>query len=140
MSALKRIAIAPTALMGLLALLVGCSTLRTLWEGKGLDGYPAKATSIAVPEAYTFTPGAMTHTLPAGTYSFVLENYDGVFFQSPSKLLLAGSTGTTLGDGGLFFKGGASTDVYEYIINSQGYYTLRKLPGDFKFSVERKPQ
>ena len=139
MRALKRLAIAPPALIGLLALLVGCGTLRPLWEGKGLDGYPARTTSVVVSEAYSFTPGIMTHTLPAGTYSFVLENHDGVFFQSPSKILLAGSTGTTLGDGGLFFKGGALTDIYEYII-SEGYYTLRKQPGDFKFSVERKPQ
>ncbi len=140
MSALKGIAIAPTALIGLLALLVGCNTLRPLWEGKGLDGYPAKNISIVVPETYSFTPGTMTHTLPAGTYSFVSENYEGVFFQSPNKISLAGQTGTSLGDGGLFFKEGASTDIYEYIINSQGYYTLRKLPEDFKFSVERKPR
>jgi hypothetical protein len=127
------------ARMGLLALLVGCSTLHPLWPRKGLDGSPARTIRIVVPEAYSFTPGIMTHTLPAGTYSFVLENQDGVFFQSPSKILLAGSSGTTLDDGGLFFKGGALTDVYEYIV-SEGYYTLRKLPGDFKFSVERKPQ
>ncbi len=140
MSPLKRIVIAPTALMGLLALLVGCHTLRPLWEPRGLDGYPAKRITITVPETYSFTPGTMTHTLPAGTYSFLLENYDGVFFQSPDKLVIAGQTGPTLGDGGLFFKEGVSTDIYEYIINSQGYYTLRKLPEDFKFSVERKPR
>ena len=140
MRAPTRLALAPPALMGLLAVLVGCGTLRPLWAGKGLDGYPARTTSVVVSEAYSFTPGLMTHTLPAGTYRFVLEDRDGVFFQSPSKLLLAGPTGTALDDGGLFFKGGALTDVYEYIISSEGYYTLRKLPSDFKFSVERKPQ
>ena len=138
MQALKRIAIASSGLMGLLALLVGCSTLRPLWEGKGLDGYPARSTRVIVSEAYTFKPGLMTHTLPAGTYTFVLEDYNGAFFQSPSKLLLSGVTGTTQDDGGLLFKGGVSTEVYEYIV-TEGSYSLRKLPSDFKFRIERTP-
>ena len=139
MRSLTRIAVAPPALLGLLALLVGCSTLRAVWEGKGLDGYPARKTSIVVAEAYSFTPGTTTHTLPAGTYRFVLETQDGVFFRSPSTLVRSGSSGTTLGDGGLFFKEGVLSDIYEYNIYGEGDYTLRKLPTDFKFRIERTP-
>ena len=138
MRALKRIPIAPSALMGLLALLVGCSTLRPLSAEKTLDGYPARTTSIVVSEAYSFKPGLATHTLPAGTYTPVLEDDAGIYFQSPGKHLLGGVFGPTLHDGGLFFKGDVLTDVYEYII-IEGSHSKYKLPGDFKFRVERKP-
>jgi hypothetical protein len=101
-----------------------------------LDGYPAKATTIVVLEAYSFTPGLVTHTLPAGTYSPVLEDDDGIYFQSSSKLLLGDMFGPTLHDGGIFFKSGVSTEVYDYMIIAGGHSNW-KLPGDFKFQINR---
>ena len=138
MGGLKRVPIALGTFIGLLGLLVGCSTLRPLSAGRTLDGYPARDISVVVSAPYSFKPGFVTHTLPAGTYNPVLEDDNGVYFQSSSKLLLGDVLGPTLHDGGLFFKGGVSTDVYEYII-VESRHSNWKLPSDFKFRVERMP-
>lgn len=136
MRAPMRMPIAASALIGLLILLVGCSTLRPLSTERTLDGYLAKSSSIIVLEAYSFKPGLVIHTLPAGTYTPILEDDHGIYYQSSSKLLLGDLFGPTLQDGGLFFKGGVLSEVYEYIIIS-GRHSKWKLPSDFKFRVER---
>ena len=138
MTPFGRIPIGPVVLLGLLALLVGCSTLRPLSADKVFDGHPVKTTSVVVPADFSFKAGLVTHTLPAGTYTPVLEDDHGIYFQSPRKHLMGGLFGPTLYDGGLFFKGDGQTDVYEYLI-IEGSHSTYKLPEDFKFSVESKP-
>jgi hypothetical protein len=123
--------------IGLQAFLVACSTLRPLSATRTLDGYMAKDTIVVVPEACSFKPFLVTHTLPAGIYTPVLEDDDGVYFQSPSKLLLGDIWGPTLHDGGLFFKGGLSGNPYDYLI-IENRRTHNKLPSNFKFRIERK--
>lgn len=73
-----------------------------------------------------------------GTYTPVFEDDEGIYFQSPSKILFDDVFEPTLHDGGLFFKGGISTEVYDYVIveNRQSKW---KLPADFKFRIEKKP-
>ena len=124
--------IATVVLIGCLA---GCSSLQPLSATRTLNGYPAKDMIVIVPEPYSFKPVSVTHTLPAGAYTPVLEDANGVYFQSPSKLLLDGVFGPTLHDGGIFFKGGISSDVYEYII-LRGQHSNWKLPPDFKFRIK----
>lgn len=140
MRALKRAPTTLGALMALVVLLVGCtSTLYQLSTGKTLDGYSAKDIRVVVPEPYSLMTGFVLMTLPAGTYTPKLESDKGVYFQSPSKILSGELfTSPVQVDGGLFFKGGVSTDVYLYII-SQGNHSELKLPSNFKFRVERKP-
>lgn len=125
----------------LLGLLTACSTIRPLSATRTIDGYPAKDIVVIVPEPYSFRPGLVTHTLPSGIYTPVLEDNDGIYFQSPSKLLLGDMFGPTLQDGGLVFKNGVSNDVYEYMIITTlgtGRHTKWKLPDDFKFRIEKK--
>ena len=92
---------------------------------------------MIVPEPYSFRPGLVLNTLPAGTYTPVLEDDDGVYFQSPTKLLVGDVFGPTLHDGGLFFERGTSKEVYEYVIVIHRH-SKWKLPSDFKFKIERK--
>ena len=116
--------------------LCGCSTIRPLSRQSTLNGYPAQEYRIIVLEPYSFRPGLVTLTLPGGTYLPTMEDDEGVYFQSPGKLFLGGMFGPTLHDGGLFFKGGASSDVYSYVIIHEEH-TNSKLPCDFKFRIER---
>ena len=129
------------ALVVVISLLGACSTLRPLSAMRTLDGYPAKDVVVIVPEAYSFKPVLVTHTLPEGIYTPVLEDDEGIYYQSPSKLLLGDVLGPTLQDGGLFFKNGFSSEVYEYIIVTTfgaGRHSKWKLPDDFKFRIEKK--
>jgi len=103
-----------------------------------LDNYEAKDCLVVVPDSFAFQPVLVTHTLPAGTYIPVFEDNEGIYFQSPSKILIGDIFGPTLHDGGLFFKGGISTDVYDYVI-VENRHSKWKIPPHFKFRIEKKP-
>jgi hypothetical protein len=64
--------------IAILAIVAACSTVRPLSTTRTLDGYPAKAMTIILLDAYSFKPGFVTHTLPAGTYAPVLEDNNGI--------------------------------------------------------------
>lgn len=135
---MKRIRVAQVALIALMGILTACSTLRPLSTGRTLDGYLAKDIVVVLSEPYSFKPGLVTHSLPMGTYTPCLEDDEGVYFQAPSKLLMEDFIQPRLYDGGLFFKDGVSTKVYEYmIINDRPTKVKLDLPSD-KFRIERK--
>ena len=116
--------------------MVSCSSLRPLSPSRMLDKYEAKDVFVVVPDSFAFIPGLVTHTLPAGTYTPVFEDDEGIYFQCPSKILIGDIFGPTLHDGGLFFKGGISTEVYDYVIVNHRH-TKWKMPSDFKFKIEK---
>jgi len=117
--------------------LISCSTHKPLSKTATLDGQPARESIVVISEPYSFNHGLVTHTLPQGIYLPAFEDNDGVYYQSPSKLLLGGMFGPTLHDGGVFFKGGLSMNIYEYIIINN-ISTIVKLPIDFKFTINKK--
>ena len=69
-------------------LLNGCGTARPLNSSTTIGVFLAKDVVILVPESYTFTPVIASHTLLAGRYTPLMEDEEGVFFQSPSKIYL----------------------------------------------------
>ncbi|TPE54110.1 hypothetical protein FJM67_05720 [Maribrevibacterium harenarium] len=117
--------------------LIGCSTVKPLSDDRALGGHLVKDIVIVVAAPYSFQPGLVMNTLPAGIYTPVFEDDNGVYFQSPSKLIIGDVLGPTLNDGGIFFKGGDISDVYEYVIVMNRQTTL-KLPADFKFEIRIK--
>ncbi len=136
MARMKRAGLA--TLIGMVLVMTSCSSLRPLSSSRILDNYEVKNLVIVVPDSFVFTPGLVTHTLPAGTYTPAFEDDEGIYFQSPGKILIGDVFGPTLHDGGLFFKGGTSGEVYEYVIVGHRHSNW-KLPGDFKFKIEKKP-
>lgn len=136
MQLLKRVPLTIGGVLGLIVVTAGCSTLRPISAARTLDGQPANQVRVVLSEPYTFTPGLVDHTLPAGTYTPVFEDDDGVYFQSPSKLLLGDVTGPTLHDGGLFFERGESTRAYDYMV-IHGQHSNWRLPSNFECRVER---
>jgi hypothetical protein len=131
--------------MWALSLVSGCSTIRPVSASATLDGQRAKDIRVVLSEPYSYTPSGLlmaAQTLPAGNYTAFLEDDDGVYFQSPVKILFYNSLKpTTVQDGGVFFKGGQSNQAYEFIFeNNQPEYANLKLPSDFKFRVEKTAQ
>ncbi len=131
-----RIRVAQVALIGLMGILTACGSLRPLSTSRTLDGYLAKDIVVVLSDPYTFKPGLVKHSLPMGTYTPSMEDDEGVYFQAPSKLLIEDFIRPRLYDGGLFFKDGVSTKVYEYfVMNDRATKVKMDLPPD-KFRIE----
>lgn len=124
--------------ISVLCLFTACSTIRPLSETRTFNGNHVKDMIIVVPEAYSYHPPFVIHTIPAGTYTPISEDDDGIYFHSPNKHILGGS----LTDGGLYFKikEGNSTEIYECLFDYNAFFgggpVTFKLPSDFKFKIE----
>jgi hypothetical protein len=124
-------------LIFLVGILTSCSTVKPLSVERTINGYPVKDVVVVVPESYSFKPGFVTNTLPAGMYTPAFEDDQGIYFQSPGKLLIGDILGPTLHDGGIFFKNWDASQVYEYVI-SGNRPTKIKVPKGLKYRIELK--
>ena len=126
------------ALLALTICLSACTNIRPLTASRTLDGQVAKDLVLVVLEPIVFRYGFGTHTLPAGRYTPAFEDDEGMYFQAPNKLIISG-IGSTLHDGGIFFKAGHSGEPYEWIIlgNGGAPQTFR-LPQTPHFRIEKR--
>ena len=118
------------------SLAAACTPARPVAVGAQLAGRPVQQITIVVPSPFSFTPGLVSHTLPAGRYTPALEDDEGIYFQSPSKITVGDLLGNTFHDGGLYLKKDGSREMYEWLIIRERQSPKFKLPPSFQYSVE----
>ena len=86
---------------------------------------------IFVPESYSFRYGFNKLSLPEGAYRPVLEDEEGVYFESPSKVM----SNAGLHDGGIYIKHTSAQEPYFYMTIPQTTTVL--MPKGFRFKLDR---
>jgi|SRR5579859_164310 len=118
-----------------LAALSSCATYRPISSDRSLNGVPVTDLVVVLEKPYSFRPGYVMNTLPAGIYRPAFEDDNGVYFQCPTKVIIEDVVGSTVHDGGVYIKFTAEHEPYYYVgISRPANF---RLPRDFQFKLER---
>jgi hypothetical protein len=132
-----------------LALLTGCASLRPVEPTTRLDGRVAKNVVLALPAPCELVPGSApmgrpngvpVHTLPPGSYTPSFEDDEGVYFASPSGVVVAEATlaGARARPGGIFLPTNpkAALVAFEYLGDAQNVSGRLRLPEHCRYSLQ----
>ena len=131
MTAITRLAILTVALV----VLSSCANYRPVSSNRGLNGFPGAGLVVVLEKPFSFRPGLVVNTLPAGTYRPAFEDEDGIYFQAPTKVIIGDIVGSTLHDGGVYIKFAAATEPYYYVLIIRA--GIFRLPEEFQFKLVR---
>jgi hypothetical protein len=132
----------------LLAVLVACGTsLRPVAPDSRIGERAALGSELSVAEACTLLPGGApmgrpdgvrSHRLPPGRYAPLAEDSGGVYFASPTGVLVTepGARGSRTQPGGIYVPRDPSLAASEYIGDAERISTRQRLPGHCGFALE----
>jgi hypothetical protein len=103
-----------------------------------IDGRLARQVVLVVPTRYAFKLGWLErYELAAGRYTATMEDDEGVYFQSPEKVVVSIlGLGTRTVDGGVYVARGHPDKATLYFDNGRDQLDERNLPRDFKYSLQ----
>jgi hypothetical protein len=83
-------------------------------------------------------PGARGHTLPAGRYTPLFEDAHGIFFASPTGIVVAepAPRGTRERPGGIYLPRGTTAGAQQYLGDAERVTERSRLPKHCRFSIE----
>jgi hypothetical protein len=130
------------------AVLVACGTSpRAVSPSSRIGERPALGSALSVGEACTLLPGGApmgrpdgvrAHRLPPGRYAPLAEDNDGVYFASPTGVLVTepGARGSRTQPGGIYVPRDPRLAASEYIGDAERVSARQRLPRHCSFALE----
>jgi TonB family protein len=125
-------------LINFMVLLVGCTSMQTVSDQTVIGSKKAKGSALILAKPYKFEKALGTDTLPAGRYVPIIEDADGVYYQSPTPIRLKGLLAESDWEGGIYLKKTSPPQAYEYLMGRDNYLARYRLHDDFRFTLEDK--
>lgn len=131
----------------LLAGLASCASRAPVSADTRVGDRPAQEVVLTLPEPCSLSPGGAPmgrpdgvrgHTLPAGRYSPLFEDDNGIFFASPTGVLVTepAPRGTRERPGGIYLPRGTQAGAQEYLGDVERVTERSRLPERCRFSIE----
>jgi hypothetical protein len=139
---------APLGSWAAVAVLVACGTSpRPVAPDSRIGELPALGSELSVAEACTLLPGGApmgrpdgvrSHRLPPGRYAPLAEDGGGVYFASPTGVLVTepGARGSRTQPGGIYVPRDPRLAASEYIGDAERVSARQRLPGHCTFALE----
>jgi hypothetical protein len=129
------------------AVLAGCASLRPVGPSTRLGDQLAKNVVLALPAPCELVPGGAPmgrpngvplHKLPAGSYTPSFEDDEGVYFASPTGVLVTDATlpGDRSRPGGILVPAKAGLPAFEYLGDAEGLSGRLRLPKHCRYSLQ----
>lgn len=126
--------------------LAACASQRPIAPETQLAGHAATRLVLELPRACTLVPGGpptgrpntvRSHTLPPGQYAPVLEDDGGVYFASPSGVVIAEPAlrGTNQLPGGIYVPFNPELSASQYFGDTDDVDGLQRLPARCDFAL-----
>lgn len=140
----------PTSLASraLACLVLACASPRPVSGTTQLGGLAADELVLQLSQACSLLPGGAPmgrpngvrmHRLLPGEYRPILEDEGGVYFASPSGIVITEPAlkGTHAEPGGIYVPLNPKLEAYEYLGDADGISTRQRLPGHCRFELRR---
>jgi hypothetical protein len=137
----------PIAVSCLIAGLTACAAHSPVAADSRMGEQPTRNVVLALPAPCSLSPGGAPmgrpdgergHTLPAGRYAPLFEDADGVFFASPSGVMVTepAPRGTRERPGGIYLPRGTDAGAQQYLGDAERVTERSRLPDHCRFSLE----
>lgn len=131
----------------LLAGLASCSAHVPVAANTRVGEHPARDVVLTLPQPCSLSPGGAPmgrpdgvrrHLLPAGRYTPLFEDDDGVFFASPTGVTVTepAPRGTRERAGGIYLPRGTPVGAQEYLGDAERVTERTRLPERCQFAIE----
>lgn len=131
----------------LLAGLTSCSARAPVSVDTRVGDRAARDVVLTLSEPCSLSPGGAPmgrpdgvrgHTLPAGRYAPLFEDEDGIFFASPSGVMVTepAPRGARERPGGIYLPRGTDAGAQEYLGDAERVTERTRLPDRCRFSIE----
>lgn len=125
------------------AVLVSCASQRPVSPETQLSGQLATELVLELPEPCTIVPGGAPvgrsgvhgYTLPAGSYRPILEDDEGVYFASPTDILMIEPTlrAVNPSPGGIYVPFNRELSAFQFLGDADGVDSRERLPTRCRF-------